>query len=128
MSNYYIMSNQTKEGEQQPQYFVNPYPTGPVPSAPPVMIEQNNIQSTINSNYPANNPNPPSTYQTVITYADYENPRRIHHHGPQRQRVIYVDELDYQRRKEQEQRKKKGFWKGMAALFCCLFCCCPVPC
>ena len=71
MSNYYIMSQQTPEGQPQ-KYFVNTYPT-----APPVIVEQNNIQSTVNQNYPAYNPN---TYKQVITYADYEKqPRRIRH-------------------------------------------------
>ena len=127
MSNYYIMStNQTQEGQPQPpqQYFVNPYPT-----APPVIIEENQIQTTINPTYPVYNTQSynPAAQTRVITYADYENypraPQNIH--GPRRQRVIMVDELDYQRRREAE-KKKSGFWKGLAALFCCLFCCCPI--
>ena len=129
MSNYNIMSNKTQEG--QTTHFVNPYPTGPVPTAPPIMIEKRKIQSTINSNYPAYNDQSynPIAHTRVITYEDYENypraPRYIN--GPRRQRVIIVDELDYERRREQEQREKKGFWTGIASLLCCLFCCCPGP-
>jgi len=132
MSNYYIMSNNqyNQEGQsEQPQYFVNPYPTGPVPTAPPVIIEQQISQEprNITSNYPAINPSYNSKAITrIMTLEEYNKIYRIpHQNAPRRQRVIMVDELDYQRRREAE--KKSGFWKGVAAFFCCLLCCCPGP-
>ena len=119
MSNYYIMSNQTREG--QPAIYSTVHP-----SAPPAIVEQNNIQTTVNQNYPAYNPN--TSYKPVITYADYENNHYVHQYrnGPRRQRVIMVDEVDYARSRERRQKEKTGFWKGIAAAFCCLFCCCPI--
>ena len=123
MYNHYIMSsNQTNEG--QPQIYSTVHP-----SAPPAIVEQNNIQSTVNSNYPVyqNKGYNPAAQTRVITYADYEQaPHQHRQHGPRRQRVIMVDEIDYQRSRERRQREKTGFWKGIAAAFCCLFCCCPI--
>ena len=50
--------NQTPEA--QPQVFVNPYPTAPVPTAPPVIISNTvpKAPRNINRNYPAYKSNP----------------------------------------------------------------------
>jgi len=124
MSNNYIMSNQTREG--QPQYYVNSYPH---PTAPPAIIEENVVQSTINPNYPAYNPNNQSVPTITLTLEEYQRLQQLQYqrapryNGPRRQRVIMVDEVDYLHR---EKAQKSGFWAGVATLFCCLFCCCPM--